>query len=200
MPESLVHPALSSKLHVVGIDPALRCIGLGRVINGRLRAKLLKTNTDIGTPEKNSARLVEIFESILDWIDTGPALIVIEGYSYNSTEGRFFQLGEAGGVIRLACAKMGIEHVEVPPSSLKLFVAGNGSASKATMMKAVAENYGYETEDDNVGDAVGLTMWGLVTLTGKSVRRCELQAIRNLSREKKKADAVRFKVNPGISV
>lgn len=187
MSKSVAHPALSSNLHVVGIDSALLRIGLGRHYERTLHGCFFDTDT------KGGERLVQIYNSISSWLRARrprPTLAVIEGYSYDS-EGKVFQLGEAGGVIRLALTQFRLPYLEVPPASLKLFVAGDGEASKKHMMDAVAEFYGIETDDDNVADAIGLTMWGVVKLTGKSYRRCELQAIKNLSIPKRRRRAIR---------
>lgn len=193
MPKSVLHPALSSNKHVIGIDPAERRLGFGRFQKRCLSGEFFDTTAL--TEERKALfgnaeglRLVEIYEETCRWAQACsklPELAVIEGYSYDS-EGRVFQLGEAGGVIRLALVQLEIPYIEVPPSSLKLFVTGDGDASKQHMIDAVSHIYGYETDDDNEADAIGLTMWGVVQLTKRSKRRCELQAIKNLKTPKRR--------------
>ena len=101
-------------------------------------------------------------------------LVCMEGYAYNYRKGKVFELGEVGGIVKLCCQLHGVRGVvSIPPSDLKKFVTGSGSASKERMMKTLDE-----TQDD-IADAKGLMLIAEEMVKSKSTTRSQLEVIRN---------------------
>jgi Holliday junction resolvasome RuvABC endonuclease subunit len=68
-------------------------------------------------------------------------VVVLEGYAY-ARANQAHQVGELGGVIRVALAEWGIPYVVVAPSALKLYATGKGNASKDNVVSAVSARTG----------------------------------------------------------
>jgi len=101
---------------------------------------------------------------------------VMEGYNYGAARGRgspgrLFDIGELGGMIKSMFYDDSIPLLIVPPASLKMFVTGNGLAKKPEMIAAVAEQWGVETNSDNIADAVGLYHFMQAYLGARARRR-----------------------------
>lgn len=88
-------------------------------------------------------------------------LALIEGYSFNSHASHAHELGELGGVVRLALFEAGIPFADVPPAVLKKYAAGKGNAKKALMLVEAVKRLGYEGHSHDVADALWLLEMGL---------------------------------------
>lgn len=86
---------------------------------------------------------------------THPDLVVIEGYSYASPNSAH-DVGEMGGVVRLALYEAGIPFEVVSPSTIKMFAAGKGNASKDGVLLAAVRRLGYEGNSKDEADALWL--------------------------------------------
>jgi len=107
-------------------------------------------------------RLAWIRDSVCSEIHSAEAeLVVIEGYSYASQH-QAHQLGELGGVIRLALHDDCIPLVVVQPSALKRFATGKGNAKKEDMLVAAVKRLGYQGSDHNEADALFLLHMALL--------------------------------------
>ena len=82
-------------------------------------------------------------------------LMIIEGYAFGA-KGRVFTIGELGGVVKLVAWELGIDIMVTPPSTLKKFTTGLGNANKEAMLKAVHDNWGYLTFQNDEADAYAL--------------------------------------------
>lgn len=83
----------------------------------------------------------------------GSELVVIEGYAFGAKGSAVINLGELGGVIRLALADARYRYVEINPSSVKLFATGKGNAKKDEVLAAAIRKLGYTGHDHNEADA-----------------------------------------------
>ena len=95
---------------------------------------------------------------------------------------RSFDLGELGGIIRLCLYDAKIPFVIVPPTSLKKFVTGNGSADKKKMHDFVLSKWRQdidENEDDQC-DAYGLAQVARAYPEKKTTNRAELEVLLSL--------------------
>lgn len=124
-------------------------------------------------PEEPARRLHELareLERYLRIYPPRPELVIVEGYSLASP-GRLslVRLGELGGVVRLRLFELGIPYVEIPPSSLKRYATGNGSAKKPAMQAAAVELGADPDVNDDEADAyllrhLGRAAYGLEPL------------------------------------
>lgn len=162
------------KVTTAGIDAALNKTGVC-VHNGTFALHLVR-----GRDLRGSERLDHIAQEVLGVVlPAKPALVAIEGYSMFST-GRWFDLGEVGGLLKVEFFRKNIPMLVVPPSVLKCFVADNGLASKDTMKQFMNSLYEINTDSDDLADAAGLARLAYVYLTNDSQRRCELEAVQTL--------------------
>jgi crossover junction endodeoxyribonuclease RuvC len=83
-------------------------------------------------------------------------LVVIEGYSYGSKGRAVVNIGELGGVVRLALSDAGVPYVEIPPPCLKKLATGKGNTPKEAVLAAAIQRLGYGGYDHNEADALWL--------------------------------------------
>jgi len=81
---------------------------------------------------------------------------VMEAPSYGSVHKEFI-LGEVLGVIKLTLIELGIFSISVPPTQLKLFLAGKGTASKEDMITA-ATKWGCSSSNSDICDSWAAAM------------------------------------------
>ena len=107
---------------------------------------------------KDVARLEYFFDKIHNLIkkykNNSVALYAMEGYSYSKYN--MADLGELGGVIKLAFYTNNIDVKIYPPTVIKKFICGKGNAKKDLMIKEVYKKFNFDTDDDNMADAYGI--------------------------------------------
>lgn len=138
----------------VGIDASLTHTGVCALVDGEAHPETWKPGKLRGVDRLAyfRDRFRELFE--VHW----ELVFALEGYSFGSRNGRE-TAGELGGVVRLAAYDAGIPGdrlLVVPPSTLKKYVTGKGTADKAVMLLHVYKRWGFETADHNVADAYAL--------------------------------------------
>jgi crossover junction endodeoxyribonuclease RuvC len=120
------------KLRVLGVDPGITNTGYGLVIeeSGRLTAEKFGS---VETPASAdmSHRLDILYGEIKDLIEeSAPDIVVLEQLFFNTNLKTAFAVGQARGVILLACRHADVEWSEYTPLQVKQTVVGNGNASK----------------------------------------------------------------------
>ena len=162
--------------NVIGFDPSLVSSGFsytdgaGKVHTGRIRAKT-----------RGALRLdfvADAFENLIDTMvmhhKTVP-LIAYEGYAMGAPKmgniGRFFDIGELGGVLKLIALRRGIDVLLVPPTSLKMFATGKGNADKDQVIASVADVWGYDIPHNDEADAFVLMQMGLAYVNQRKARK-----------------------------
>jgi len=94
-------------------------------------------------------------------------LVVVEGYAAQA-KFRAHQIGELGGVIRLALDENYIPFTIIAPTVLKKFVTGKGNAPKSLVLKYLLSYFGADVDQDDAGDAMGLALYGAYLVGGYS--------------------------------
>lgn len=147
-------------MRIAGLDVSTSRIGYAAP-DGRLFSISARAGAE--DPARRLYELIRDFETILYRYPPRPELIVIEGYSLASP-GRIalIRLGEIGGVVRLRLFEREISYVEVPPTSLKRFATGSGSADKPKMIRAAVERgaHLHGINNDDEADAFHLRRMG----------------------------------------
>ena len=142
--------------HVLGLDLSLRHSGIaypdGSVITVETR--------DLRGPQ----RWAMIFDAITPGLFGTLDLAVIEGYAYAAVGQALFDLCELGGLVRWELYRAGVPWLVVPPTTLKKYATGKGTANKSSMVVAARERLGYGGVDDNEADAMWLRAIGLDVL------------------------------------
>lgn len=130
------------------------------VNNGRptiLWAGLLLPPKGLTGMRRAGAITQKVVDTCEEW---KPEKVWIEGYAF-SFKGSGTVLVEIGTIIRYFLYQEGYEYIEVSPTTLKKFATGNGAAQKDLMIKEVYKKWGYDTDSNDVADAVALGMFGL---------------------------------------
>jgi crossover junction endodeoxyribonuclease RuvC len=126
-------------VRVLGIDPGTAACGYGIVHedHGRLRA------VDFGwwhtsSRESPAVRLKAIFEGVQGLIEEhGPDAVALEESFVGADARTALSVGQARGVVLVACALAAVDCREYPPSSVKQSVCGYGRAEKDQVQRMV---------------------------------------------------------------
>ena len=111
-------------------------------------------------PSGDGARVPVIASGTLTYDEFGNLtidahMVVIEGYSFGSGH-RAHNMGELGGVVRLALFEKGRVLAVVPPSSRAKYATGKGNAPKEQVLAEAIRRLKYEGHDNNEADAMWL--------------------------------------------
>lgn len=147
----------------IGVDPSLTATGVSILWRNQMKTLLLTAEVEIpgirkGTTKKEvlkgPARLAWFRRELTAIFLAYPAArLAIEGYAFASKFSRAHDLGELGGVLRLAAHDCRIETIIVPPNTLKQFATGKGNVGKGVVIKEAFKRYGLDVGDDNEADA-----------------------------------------------
>lgn len=142
----------SSKIYL-GIDQSLKVTSFCLLENQEIHIEQVKP-LYMGV-----SRITEIYEEFMTFLEAHPNIegAAIEGYAF-AAKGAVFNLGEIGGVLRMALYNHKIPSIEVPPTYLKKFITGKGTSAKNMMMKEAYKKYGVDLDDDNDCDAFSLAV------------------------------------------
>lgn len=166
-PGKWVAPLLGES--VLGIDSSLKGFASCYSVPGRpdLIEGEWKSDPAVGVTAR-MARVEQLVRGVLQIVSAHkPSLVLIEGYSYNSTGGQAFDRAELGGILRWELVRRGCNKiVEVAPATLKKFTTGDGHAKKPAMISAIARLQHRQIKTDNKADAAALCELGLA-LTGQ---------------------------------
>ena len=128
-------------MKILGIDPALGITGYGLIQARGNRLSLVEAGIiSTSAKEEITRRLDKIYRGIVKLIsDTSPEVLVLEKiYAHYRHPTTAYILGQARGVICLACATKNIPLVEYAATRVKKAVVGKGLASKAQVQRMVA--------------------------------------------------------------
>lgn len=177
-------------MRVLGIDPGAR-LGLAVLSDGK-PSRIWTEELDCA-PTVRLGLLYDRMHAALLTTDQGAiSLAVIEGYAF-AAKGKTFQIGEMGGVIRLALVARKVPFVVVASSSLKKFVMGQGSKpgqriEKVQMAVAVNKRWGVTAHNDNEYDAYGLARVGLGIMgVTKGLIASQIEVVKKYAAEVQKA-------------
>ncbi len=126
---------------ILGIDPALTVTGYGVIDAKNNELSLLEAGiVTTSSKEILSKRLGKIYRAVIKLIsDTKPDVMVVEKlYAHYRHPTTAYVLGQARGVICLACATKNISLVEYAATRVKKAVVGRGLASKNQVQRMVA--------------------------------------------------------------
>lgn len=146
-----------SKLRVVGLDLSLTSTGMsdGQSVHA------VQTAPDQGSLE---ARMDVILISCMSfvgsptqWTDDHPAdqmadLVVIEGAAFGARGNAVDQLAGLRMLVRHRLYRMGVPFALVPPTALKAYTTGHGSASKTQMVSALGSRHRVDLKQYKVKD------------------------------------------------
>jgi hypothetical protein len=136
---------------VIGLDLSLTSTGVA----GADWTRRLKTPDAL----RGHARLDWVLEEV-DGLTAAADLVVVEGPSFGSTgPGQH----ERGGLWWMATGRLrrgGRPYAVVPPSSLKLYATGKGSAGKDDVLREITKRFPWFSGGNDEADALGLVAMG----------------------------------------
>ena len=128
-------------MKILGIDPALTITGYGLIQARGNKLSLVEAGIISTSAEESiTRRLDKIYRCIVKLIsDTSPDVLVLEKiYAHYRHPTTAYILGQARGVICLACATKNIPLAEYAATRVKKAVVGKGLASKSQVQRMVA--------------------------------------------------------------
>lgn len=178
---------------ILGIDPSLTGTGLAVIeTNGLeiacIRAFVVKTYpTNLRWMRfKRMTSISSVISKLI--LEYGIEYVSIEGFSLGSTGRASSDLPELGGMIRKTVYDLGVDFVEIPPTSLKKRITGRGNCyDKDLIIDGVNSILGVNIEKNsvnhNAADAIGLGFF----LAELLLKNNDITAIKNeLSHNEKK--------------
>ena len=140
-------------MRIIGLDLSLTATGWATSL----------TKFGVNT-EAAPFRGVTRMDMLVDWLEAtvvraGPDLVALEGFSFGSKGSSVDQIYGWGWVCRLHLHRAGVAYAEIPPSVLKRFATGKGTAAKPDMRMELYKRTNVDIADDNAVDAVWL--WAL---------------------------------------
>jgi Holliday junction resolvasome RuvABC endonuclease subunit len=168
-------------MYFLGIDQSLTSAGFAVLEEGSSKPVYL-TNVPTGKL-RAAARLAHIrdeFDFILKkYSGFGIRQAAMEGYAYSKVNsGKVFELGEIGGVLKLALHDRSVPLIIATPNQLKKFVTGEQSADKEDVQKFIKTKWKEEIKQDDMSDAYGLAQVARVYTTNESTFRHELEVVK----------------------
>ncbi len=147
---------------ILGLDPGIAVTGWGIIEHNGDRSRLVDHGT-ISTTAKDpdSERLAAIYHGVLDVIDEyQPGLAAIEELFGGINLKTALAVGQARGVIILACAERGILPADYTPLRIKQAVVGYGRATKEQVQQMVKALLGLAEvpRPDHCADALGVAI------------------------------------------
>jgi crossover junction endodeoxyribonuclease RuvC len=127
-------------MRILGIDPALTVTGYGVIDFNKNRLSLLEAGiVKTSTRQNLTERLNKIYQAVVKLIfDTKPDVMVLEKlYAHYRHPTTAYLLGQARGVICLACAKENVPLFEYAATRVKKAIVGEGQASKYQVQRMI---------------------------------------------------------------
>jgi crossover junction endodeoxyribonuclease RuvC len=156
---------------VVGIDPGLANLGIGVVREeGKtpvfLHSDLIRTSSDTSHPQ----RLALLYKAVKGVLEVQrPDALSIEAQYFHQQPGTAFKVGEAVGVVMLACAQLEIPVFEYGPMEVKQALVGTGHASKEQVIFMVRAQLQLKSTPSSSHSADALAL-ALTHLANRRVR------------------------------
>lgn len=92
-------------------------------------------------------------------------LVVLEGLAFDAHDNKRLQ-AQLTGIVRHALFRQNKPFLVVPPSTLKKYATGSGTAKKMTVFKAAQSRLGYDGESFDEADALWLRAIGAHLILG----------------------------------
>lgn len=134
----------------VGLDLSLTSTGMCRLWDSAIFETRAVGSNDLRGVE----RLTHIFDGVKAFFDEmtsqGEAIdmVAIEGYAYGTPGGKGFDRAELAGLVKHWLHVNNYPFIIVVPTTLKVFVTGNGEADKVMMCEVIKAQYGVDFEAD----------------------------------------------------
>ncbi len=124
---------------ILGIDPGTHRLGWGVIGGSSSKQKYIASgcieNVKLTTPDIYLPNIYDKLSTIINKYQ--PDILGIESLLFQKNVSTAISVAEARGVIRLIAAQNQIKVIELAPNTIKLAVAGSGSAGKVEVTRMV---------------------------------------------------------------
>lgn len=148
-------------MRILGIDPGLSKLGWCLLIpDGKKfshQTGIIGKNLDGLNEVERLAAIRDAVRALL--ISKVPNMAALEGYSFGS-KWHMADMGEVGGIVKIACHDAGVPLKIVAPTSLKKFCCNNGRADKAVMRQQIFKKWKCEFGTQDEAEAFAIAQWG----------------------------------------
>jgi crossover junction endodeoxyribonuclease RuvC len=152
---------------ILGIDPGTHRLGWGIISGNASKQRYIASgcieNSPHTTPDIYLPNIYREISTIITQYQ--PDIIGIESLLFQKNVNTAIPVAEARGIIRLIAAGNNISVIETAPNTIKLAVAGSGSANKTEVTRMVGLLLGIEVSkkrDDEL-DALAVAISTLVS-------------------------------------
>lgn len=140
---------------VLALDASLTSTGWAKWHSGTdIRYGTLKSGSRRGVE-----RLVWIRDEVLR-LASNAALVIIEGYAY-ARANQAHQIGELGGVLRVALDELNENVVVVSPMARAKYATGKGNAKKELVLVSAVRRLDYSGSSNDEADALWILQMAL---------------------------------------
>ena len=118
-------------MRIIGIDPGLRCLGLGVIEVDGVRLRHVANGQILSGAGDLAVRLLALYEQLSAVIARhAPQTAAVEQTFVNKDGACTLKLGQARGIAMLVPAQAGLRVAEYAPNAVKKAVVGVGHAEK----------------------------------------------------------------------
>lgn len=147
---------------ILGIDPGFARLGYGIIEEFGGKTQTIVYGCFETSPRlDHSERLLKIYKELKKLIQKyKPQKIAFERLFFSKNTKTALAVGEARGVIMLACAEAQTPTIEIMPNQIKQAVTGYGGADKQQMQKMVKLILGLKEipKPDDAADALAIAL------------------------------------------
>ena len=147
-------------MRILGIDPGLAKMAWCLLVpDGRrfdYETGIIGKNLDGLNEIGRLAAIRDAVRALL--IGKLPNMAAMEGYSFGS-KWRMADMGEVGGIVKIACHDAGVPLKIVAPATLKKFVTGRGNSDKAVMRTKIFSKWKVEFGTQDEAEAFAVAQW-----------------------------------------
>ena len=143
---------------ILGIDPGSRNMGWAvlELETGKLLGwGTIKTKPKTPQPETLGILLQALEDLIAQWC---PHHLALEDLFFSRNVRSAMRVGEARGMVLLACHQHGLEPYSYTPQQLKIAAAGKGNASKEEIAEGLEGKFTRTPPTQHAGDAAAAAM------------------------------------------
>ena len=159
---------------ILGIDPGTAITGYGLIEAQGSRCRLLdygcvRTSPSQPTPQ----RLEKLYLGMRQLLEEGkPQQVAVEKLFFNRNITTAIPVGQARGVLLLACAQQGLDVAEYTPLQIKQSIVGYGRAEKQQIQFMVARLLHMKAppKSDDAADALAIALSHAQYLLTKPLR------------------------------
>jgi len=164
------------------LDPGYGRLGFALVEERGSQWTLLDVGV-VETPANTdfTVRLLGLHDAVLKLCERWqPQECALETLFFSKNVKTAMQVAEARGVLRLALARAKVPVVEVSPSTVKLALAGSGTADKAQVGRMVVRLLDLKAlpKPDDAADAAAIALAGLRSAPMRKLQRAATAALK----------------------